>query len=453
MATNHLKKHKVKHGLGCGAIVTIAVVLGVVLGAVGAAAYFYKQRNATAAEQAQNAQAESAAVNFGQISVVPPKEEKDASRRLAGAVQEEAMQQLSAALSNPEVRRALRGIDTESFDILSDYKTTTTSTAVDDGLSGALMVPNIILCMLSETRAEKFFNKGPYRANVHTQKCLSGPRNGPVTIDEWTLVATGPNATETKGTYEVSAWLKLQGQTILFKTETPKEKISFRKGKEFGTEVPEVGEFTIKFTTEKDSEGNNLKGYIMFATDGDDRTLKYTMEQANQPDQSVFVTYNKQSEAGWARVRAQSSRAAVSTVVSDVGWSADFLKQSGNVCLDRANYVGVGQDYVLFDTKGARVDIETHFTVAVTVGEDDSTTLKQTGKVIKADTTFVAGVDTHNIYVYGTVRALGGMGWVSARVCFVVCHLSPTRGSLTFPPSFSSSFSLFFFTITFVFIN
>ena len=197
---SHLKKHKVKHGIGCGVIITVAVVLGVVLGTVAAVVVYNKNKEETATkkQQADSAKAASAAVNLGEISVLPPKGDDDgtASRRLAGDVYASIVKTLTSALSDSTVGRTLRGldsadgkpIDTASFDELSDYKTTTTATSVDDGMSQTMRVPNMIICMLSQTKAEKFFNAGPYIANVDENKCQTDsdsqePRITPVSFD------------------------------------------------------------------------------------------------------------------------------------------------------------------------------------------------------------------------------------------------------------------------------
>jgi hypothetical protein len=200
-AQSHLKKHKVKHGIGCGVIITVAVVLGVVLGAVAAVVVYNKNqelKQATEQQKADSAKAASAAVNLGEISVLPPKKKGDdaASRRLFGDVHAAIVKTLTSTLSDPGVGRALRGlessgqpINTASFDALSDYNTTTTATSVDDGMSDTLQTPNMIICMLSQTKAEKFFNKGPYIANVDENKCMpqgnsqdAGPRITPVSF-------------------------------------------------------------------------------------------------------------------------------------------------------------------------------------------------------------------------------------------------------------------------------
>ena len=410
-AAGHLQKHKVKHGVGCGVIITVAVVLGVILGAT-AAVYHYTQRQATASEQARNAQAESVAVNFGQISVVPPKnEETGASRRLASAVHAAVVNQLSAALSSPVARRKLRSIDTGSFDILSDFRTATTSTSVDDGLGGALITPNMILCMLEQTRAEKFFNKGPYIANIDEKLCQpeegSSSDGGPQ-LTEWTVLATGPSATETTGMYEVSAWLKVNGFDISFKTETPKEKITFFPDDDLMRD-PVVDEFTIKFQTPKDS-ANQATGFIMVAKEGEDKTMKYIMQQTVSQMtmlQTVIVSYNKDTEAGWAKTSMPNPDYRNPGMLdASVSWSTDFLKQSSRICLDRKNFVGVGQGYKLFDSKGAAVDIESRMTVETTLGEDDSNTLASTGKVIKAGTQFVGGTNGGHIYLHSVVRTV-----------------------------------------------
>ncbi len=365
---------------------------------------------------------------------MPPKEETDASRRLAGAVHAAVVSQLSAALTSPVARRKLRSVDTSSFDILSDFRTATTSTSVDDGLGGALITPNIILCMLEQTRAEKFFNKGPYIANVDERVCQAQAGGGPSSDDgpkitEWTVLATGPSATETKGMYEVSAWLSVNGFDISFKTETPKEKITFFPDDDLMRD-PVVDEFTIKFQTPKNS-ANQAVGFIMVAKEGEDKTLKYIMQQSMHQIsmlQSVIVSYNKDTEAGWAKTRMPNSDFRNQEMVdASVSWSANFLKQSSQMCLDRKNFVGVGQGYKLFDSEGAHVDIESHITVQTTLVQDDSKTLASTGKVIKAGTQFVAGIGGNHIYMHSVVRASICACCCSCRCCCCCYYLGPGR--------------------------
>ena len=113
-------------------------------------------------------------------------------------------------------------IDVTTFTETSDYSVAHTGRNVQDGLSSSLSMANMILCMLQQTSAGSFFNKGSYIANVDEVKCESptdggggggggGQDSAPKRrITTWTVVATGPNATTPEGLFEISAWLEIE---------------------------------------------------------------------------------------------------------------------------------------------------------------------------------------------------------------------------------------------------
>ena len=127
-------------------------------------------------------------------------------------------------LRNLASHEATAAIDTTLFAETSDYNVVHTGRSVEDGLSGSLKTANMILCMLSQTSAGGFFNKGSYIANVDEVKCHpaegggggggggggSGQSAAPKRqITPWTVIATGPNATTPEGLFEISAWLEI----------------------------------------------------------------------------------------------------------------------------------------------------------------------------------------------------------------------------------------------------
>jgi hypothetical protein len=222
---HHRHKKKLIAGVST-TLVVVVVVLVVTLAAVAVAVAMI--RSATRAEQVQSKQAKSAAIGIGSVSVVPPKENGAQRRRRLSFHQQPYLDQIEhiatellfgsdeadklaakkynsrrmARKGAPAVRGAARhsymqtdasphsrrrrslarvipgapDINESTYDELSDYNTATVSYTVDDGLGDALDMPNMIICMLDQTRAEEFFNyngskSGCYTAMVDEAKC------------------------------------------------------------------------------------------------------------------------------------------------------------------------------------------------------------------------------------------------------------------------------------------
>jgi hypothetical protein len=232
---------------------------------------------------------------------------------------------------------------------------------------------------------------------------------------QWHVVATGPADTASSGLFEVAAWLEIsQGggstMTIEFKVEVDKSQIEFFDDAE--DKSPEVKAFQIQFRTPEDhsQQSPEIAGFIRTSKTGPIRTMQFMMRQGvdNQyMTQGLSVSYDEIDEIGWAKQARPSYDQQTQSVVEieeNLGWNSRFFKQSESLCLDREQFVAVGQEYKLFDNTGALVDVESHIDVKKTIEAADSATLAAEGKVIAAGTTFEGGLSPWGFYVYPEVR-------------------------------------------------
>ena len=327
------QRHKTKLCGGFGLlIVVVTTVLILVLGTVAALVVHYG-RKPTKKEYAKQKVATNAAVNIGKVGVVPAKEDSsDTTRRLAYSYLAEdksifhraldAAMAPTSALAKHGVHRPLRGlaahgsnIDVSKFDEASDYSTTPTSTYVEDGLSGFLQTPNIIICLLSKTNANDFMNTGPYVAIVDMNQCVGnhGSDDKP-DFSNWTVTATSPNATTPSGLIEVTAYFAMpmggkSNTEFVFKLEVEKSTV---------TDTGSVQDLYIRFYTPDKTAvlaagAGVIDGYISLKVD--DATKKgafsYAMEQISVRDgkeqlysRSIRTEYvNKPTtQNGWAKL-------------------------------------------------------------------------------------------------------------------------------------------------------
>ena len=342
---HHKHKHKI---IGGTFLVIVAVVVVIVVTVAIAAVAIIYNRNQSAAQKARDASTASAAVKIGTISVVPPKEgDTESSRRmLLGTAS------LFKSLSQFTDKRKFRGlsesddIDVSTFAVDSDYNTATKSEYVEDGMAEHLMMPNMILCMLSQTNADLFMTlEGdavePYIANVDENKCASGSggNEGP-RMTPWTIIATAPSkeACDTNeqgekencakvpsdsGKIQVSAWLLINGgqQEILFKLEVEKSTLVINEDGSF-----KINDLQIQFQEAvKEESAEAISGVIRYSTKGDTSSFNYyvSMGAAITAESTVTTDADGNSvESGWAKASNTQmwGQNAGQTTVMDVSW-------------------------------------------------------------------------------------------------------------------------------------
>lgn len=384
-SVQHIAKHKKKYGAGCIAItaIVVGVIIGVSVG-VGVAVHNAStaSKEATVEQNQQNAQAENALVNIGGQSAVPAVDTSATSgRRLTVA-------SFARALRAGLDRRL--NIDVGSFKPDSDYHVSTTSVEVRDPSNDALVTPNGILCLLGYTRADKFFNQGPFTAMINMQRCF--PDNDPA-LTRWIVEATSPPAAATTGNYRLKVWLHWRvptGGSIIYKFDAtaPKDQVTFYDdGRD-----PELGRFSMRVQP----EGNPFMDFaLMLDLWYDDSTqeekLEYHMRQtqtmpgepARTMEEAAVTSFNRRTKVGAARTLGtdhrynSTSRSGYTVPVTfSMGISGDYMSRQRNsdtpVCVDRSSSGLVESTsgwggYELYDSTGSIVSVDTHIQIKQTV--------------------------------------------------------------------------------------
>lgn len=446
---HHKHKHKIIGGAFLTVIVVVAIILAITL-AVAAAVYF--KHKADAAARAKEAASASAAVKIGKMSVVPPKDDDDddASRRrfLSSTTTFQTISDILEQATNPKVNKnsnhaRVRGlqshssadIDVSKFAVDSAYNTMTKSRYVEDGLSSHLRVTNMILCMLAQCNADEFMDasagpdqvKSPFVAMVDENRCQGGqggssaPRKNP-----WTVVTRAPykkgcdkdeNGKETDcryipsetGKYEVSAWLEIGPEEPLnFKLEVEKSKIVIKND---GTS--KLNDVKIQFAEESE---NGVKGFMKYTVDEGVGNLDFFMNSGDfsdairvefsvdEGDSTEFEGSNVMETYGWAKVKAMQGDDVQEKTVT---WNNDNLNMNGDMCVDRAAFVPVGDAYSLFNEEGKKMNADANKDFNFNLEEDitipdwtDPHFGPQKGATFKKGTTFRGQANSWGLWIH-----------------------------------------------------
>lgn len=375
-SVQHLNKHKHKYGVGC--IIITAIVVGVVIGVsvgVGVAVHNAAQSStpATAEQNRQNTQAQNALVNLGGQSAVPAVDSGASSgRRLTVA-------SFARALRAGLDRRL--NIDINSLSPDSDYKLSTTSVEVKDPSNDGLATPNGILCLLTYTRADKFFNQGSFTAMINMQRCFP---NDDAALTTWVVEATSPDASATTGNYQLKVWLQWRGNgmSVVYKFDAtaPKEHITFY---EDGRD-PELGQFDMRIQPERNLFMDfKLTLKLRYDKQTQEEQLEYYMTQTvsipGQPsetmEEAAITSYNRGTKLGSARTLTSGSRDPVPVTYS-MGISGDYMSRQRNsdapVCVDRSpsglvEFTSGWGGYELYDSTGKIHSVDTHIQIKQTL--------------------------------------------------------------------------------------
>ena len=193
--------------------------------------------------------------------------------------------------------------------------------------------------------------------------------------------------------------------TIEFKVEVDKSQIEIFDSDE--GKSPEVKAFQVQFRTpESSKEGPKILGFIRTKKEGMISSMQFLIAQSMDGmdyKQGLTVSYNEATDSGWskqARPTYDQATKNIKIVEEDLGWNSRFFKLSDKLCLNREEFVDIGESYKLFDNKGALVNVETHIDVEKTIEVADSATLASTGKVIKAGTKFMGSVTPWGFHVW-----------------------------------------------------
>jgi len=294
---------------------------------------------------------------------------------------------LRATLQN---RRNL-AVDISSFAADSDYRLSTASTEVLDPTNDAIRVPNMILCLLGTTRAEKFFNQGPFTAMVDMSKCGNSGNQEDQGLMAWVVDATSPPAGATTGDYRLAVWLDMNtgggGSGMppvvryVFDARVPKEHVTFPDGPDSD---PVVGDFTMRISL---AHNSNFRIY-MKRTKNVQASGVETFEYLNQSPQNpanpsspsetheaVISQTNRNTGASSAKVQTTAyGPNGRSPVITLVGIRGDFMarQQGSNTaqCISRRNVQETASSwgsYTLFDNTGKEVQVDTYIDLKQTI--------------------------------------------------------------------------------------
>ena len=267
-------------------------------------------------------------------------------------------------------------IATSGFAETADYNVDETTTFVFEEAGDVLDTVNSILCEMSQTRPGKMAKKANgtnYKAQVDSNKCGSGNGDAKVnspSFDMWTVNSTKADK-DKKQPMIVKAWVPNEGQTIRAKMAV-KEKPS--------ADLP-YGRFKMSFKKVNADGSEFMKGYMRVKKTSGGSQTKFYMPMAMGPsgptyDYSVKVNFNTNGSGTGATSMPNwtGQNQATGSKVFQVAFNNDyFYKQkttngvaSDAVCIDRNKYLTSVWRYGMYDSNGARVDINSGFPITAT---------------------------------------------------------------------------------------
>jgi len=281
----------------------------------------------------------------------------------------------TTASTNAPAYRTANAIDTTGFAATAEYNTDDTSTFVFEESADSLSLVNEILCQIKQGRPDLMMNEGNYKAQIDRAKCgaMTGDSqsNAP-SYDMWVL-----NGSRTEGEPMVmKAWVPQDDGTI---------HANMKVYQPPSTDYP-MGFFKMNFK-KVTTAGDKMKGYMNTSkTDGGNAIEFYNpieisgqgVEAGQVSEYSVRANFNTDGSgsgvtSGFAYVYPDGMKA----VSHKIAYNSDyFYKQktldgteADPVCLDRNKYLTSGWRYGVYDSDGARVNVNSGFPITSTASD------------------------------------------------------------------------------------
>ncbi len=271
-----------------------------------------------------------------------------------------------------------------------EYLTDETEYYVYEESMQALDTMNIILCSLKQARSDSMINEGAYAALINYDVCdrnssqASSSTNQstgkPINYERWILNSTRASDTADQ---VINIWVE-NTSTTTHGSEDPTSDLDEIKAKMTITEEASddnpLGSFHMDLAGYDSNGLAALTGFIVATTnDSGETTLQMTLSNPYMTEpsyQTVNALLNPSADSG----KAYSYETAADFVrTSYVAFDSNYYRskvdsvdgsdtKTSNNCLDRQNYTSSVWQYNLYDSDGAKVDLNGGF--SVTQGTD-----------------------------------------------------------------------------------
>jgi len=275
----------------------------------------------------------------------------------------------STASTNAPAYRTANAIDTSEFAATAEYNTDDTSTFVYEESADPLSLVNEILCQIKQGRPDLMMNEGNYKAQIDGNKCgtMTGDSqsNAP-SYDMWII-----NGSRTEGQpMEMKAWVPQTDGTI---------HANMKVYQPPSTDYP-MGFFKMNFKKVGTDGTEGMKGYMNTSkTSGGNAIEFYNPNEFNGQSLVYSVRANMNTDGTGSGVTSGFTYdgTGMKSVSHKIAYNSDyFYKQktldgteSDAVCLDRNKYLTSAWRYGVYDSDGARVNVNSGFPITSTASD------------------------------------------------------------------------------------
>ena len=276
------------------------------------------------------------------------------------------------AKSSDSTARTANAIDTTGFASTSDYILDETQTFVYEESADVLTTVNSILCSMGQTRPGLMINEANYTAQIDNGKCEETGSDAP-SYETWTV-----NSSRTSGEpMYIKAWVPNDQDDDGTSDGYINAKMTVKRPP--SADYP-VGFFSMDFKMVATDGTEGMKGYMKTKKTSGGTQLQFYMPMTmggTTYDYAVKANFNSDGSGTGATTMPNwtSQNQATGAAAFQVAFNSDYFykQKTANgvaqpaICLDRNKYLTSAWRYAMYDSNGARVDINSGFPITATV--------------------------------------------------------------------------------------
>jgi len=290
----------------------------------------------------------------------------------SGSISLSAKISMVDAKSSDSTARTANAIDTTGFASTSDYSSDGTQTFVYEESANVLDTVNGILCQMGQTRPGLMMNEDNYSAQIDKGKCEETGSDAP-SYETWYV-----NSSRASGEpMYIKAWVPNDQDDDGTSDGYINAKMTVKRPP--SADYP-VGFFSMDFKMVATDGTEGMKGYMKTKKTSGGTQLQFYMPMTmggTTYDYAVKANFNSDGSGTGATTMPNwtSQNQATGAAAFQVAFNSDyFYKQKTAdgvaqtaICLDRNKYLTSAWRYAMYDSNGARVDINSGFPITATV--------------------------------------------------------------------------------------
>jgi hypothetical protein len=290
-----------------------------------------------------------------------------------------------------------RTINPATFAAGSDYNQDVTEFWVHEDSIQAFNTVNEILCSIAQSKYDDMVGQGNYRAQIDVSQCSSSNDNaseqmqnsqnqssssGKTEYENWVV----NSSRETDQPHIVKVWINetasdehdmdkmIMAKLEIYRSPTSENPFGYFALNFMGYPVDENGDADT-------TQDPVFKGYMRTVTNSDGETLlQFSNNMSFGPQEfAEQATFSRSADgssgAGTLSSPDFSSQGAPETQIFNIAYNADnFLRQKESKtakCYDRDDFKTTIWDYSMYDSAGARVQIDSGFPIKYVSGSDE----------------------------------------------------------------------------------